>query len=177
MTEYHLIPDKAAWGDGPWISEPDLVLWVDPTTSLQCMVSRADFGHLCGYVGVPAGHPAYEKDYLAPECRQLDAHQGINFTRLFSLAELHGIEPPPTDSTPLWWIGFDCGHYRDYSPRAEAIRRQFAQEDPRMAEINARMAEQEAQLPFLRKTYCPLPYVQVEVIDLAAQLHAMEKPA
>ena len=57
--------------------------------------------HLCGYVGVPRGHPFYGWDYdtgnVYPPC-----HGGVTYSgkRLVS-------------SSNLWFIGFDCAHAGD----------------------------------------------------------------
>lgn len=55
--------DKAGWGDGPWQSEPDKRQWQDDATGLPCLIVRGPVGALCGYVGVPEGHPAYGLSY------------------------------------------------------------------------------------------------------------------
>lgn len=55
--------DKTAWGDGPWLNEPDKRQWQDEATGLSCLIVRGPVGALCGYVGVPEGHPAYGLSY------------------------------------------------------------------------------------------------------------------
>jgi hypothetical protein len=55
--------DKSDWGEGPWQDEPDKRQWQDEATGLPCLVVRNRGGALCGYVGVPAGHPCFEVDY------------------------------------------------------------------------------------------------------------------
>lgn len=57
------IHDKASWGPGPWHDEPDKIQWVDEETGLDCLIVRNHGGALCGYVGVPDGHPAYGVGY------------------------------------------------------------------------------------------------------------------
>ncbi len=34
MKEWTTVLDKATWGDGPWVDEPDKVHWIDPETDL-----------------------------------------------------------------------------------------------------------------------------------------------
>lgn len=51
--------EKAAWGPGPWVGEVDKAQWVDAATGLDCLIVRGPMGSLCGYVGVPEGHPLY----------------------------------------------------------------------------------------------------------------------
>ena len=62
--EYRTI-DTAAWGDGPWATEPDKIQWPDEETGYPCLIVRNGQvgGFLCGYVGVPKGHPAYGLNY------------------------------------------------------------------------------------------------------------------
>jgi hypothetical protein len=155
--EYRL-DDKSTWGDGPWQSEPDMLLWVDPQTGLQCMIARADFGHLCGYVGLLPGHPLHGKEYRNIA---LHAHGDINFANEFSLASLR-LDPPLNDSTPLWWLGFDCGHSWDFSPGMAAHIKELG-----ISNFDG------IELFNQPQRYCIIDYVFAEVTDLAAQLHAL----
>lgn len=54
-----LFPDeeKRAWGDGPWVNEPDRVEW--RYKGLPCLLKRGPLGNWCGYVGVPPEHPLH----------------------------------------------------------------------------------------------------------------------
>jgi hypothetical protein len=66
IEEYGTI-DKSTWAEGPWIEEPDKVQWIDQPTGLDCLIVRSlTTGGLCGYVGVPEGHPLYETPYNKP---------------------------------------------------------------------------------------------------------------
>ena len=58
--------DKSTWGRGPWQQEPDKKQWVDAATGLPCLIVRNHGGALCGYVGVPPGHPWHGKAYSGP---------------------------------------------------------------------------------------------------------------
>lgn len=61
--EYHTA-DKSTWGEGPWQDEPDKVQWQDEETGYPCLIVRnPHMGFLCGYVGVPPGHPAHGLSY------------------------------------------------------------------------------------------------------------------
>jgi hypothetical protein len=55
------IIDKSGWGDGAWQDEPDLLQWCARTPPhYECQVARSVVsGVLCGYVAIPAGHPAH----------------------------------------------------------------------------------------------------------------------
>lgn len=49
---------RSKWPQGPWHAEEyDKVVWIDPTTGLDCMLVRSYMGNWCGYVGVPEQHP------------------------------------------------------------------------------------------------------------------------
>ena len=62
-----MLPGKTEWGEGPWITEPDHVMWMDPTTGYLCTVERhPNFGFLCGYVGIPSGHMLHSVGYSQP---------------------------------------------------------------------------------------------------------------
>jgi hypothetical protein len=94
--------DKSTWGDGPWQSEPDEEAWTDAVTGLPCKIARhPHMGMLCGYVGVPAGHPLFGQHYDNVS-KYVEMHGGSTFAE----AEEDG----------LWWIGFDCGHAYDLAP-------------------------------------------------------------
>lgn len=61
---------------GPWTNEPDKAQWIDEATGLDCLIVRNRMGALCGYVGVPEGHPAHRQDYDNVDA---DAHGGLTF--------------------------------------------------------------------------------------------------
>ncbi len=100
--------EKTNFSKGPWNSEPDKVQWIDKASKLHCLIIRADgMGHLCGYVGLPAGHLWHGIGYedLSREYN-LDVHGGLTYSGPFD-----EIEPELT-----WWLGFDCAHAGDLSP-------------------------------------------------------------
>lgn len=120
--------DKARWGDGPWVTEPDKVQWIDAATGLDCLAVRHDrFGHWCGYVGVAEGHPAFELHYdqaaeLLPE--DGGVHGGLTYSDFCAENDKEqGICHVALDGRPerIWWLGFDCCHYLDLSPGLEAM--------------------------------------------------------
>lgn len=120
IVEYR---SKDEWPEGEWTFEPDHVRWTDAVTGFACMVNRIDLGSLCGYVGIPDGHPLYGLAY--DECRvscgeswcehtidaRIDVHGGVTWT---------GPDPTRTDTT-LWWIGFDTAHAYDLVPGMLAL--------------------------------------------------------
>lgn len=80
--EYHTIPNKADWGDGPWVREPDKAQWRDPETGLPCLIVRGPSGALCGYVGVPESHPMYNVEYdnVHNAYPDLSVHGGLTYS-------------------------------------------------------------------------------------------------
>lgn len=115
--EYRNI-DKSAWPDGPWQSEPDKRQWQDEATSLPCLLKRnPESGFLCGYVGVPPGHPAYEQDYSSVD---VSCHGGLTYSDFCMDEEEPGKSichiPAPGEPDRVWWLGFDCGHCYDSQP-------------------------------------------------------------
>lgn len=103
--------DKSKWGDGPWVNEPDKKQWQDEETGLPCLIHRNRLGALCGYVGVPAGHPWFEKDFLDiyPE-----VHGGLTYSGFCAAHICHVVEDGEDDH--VWWLGFDCAHGYDLCP-------------------------------------------------------------
>lgn len=93
---------KAGLPSGPWDTEPDQMEWSDGDTGLRCLIKRTpQLGNLCGYVGVPPGHPLHGQDY--PDVR-VSVH-GLTFA---------GFHPDVDADT--WWFGFDCAHHTDLVP-------------------------------------------------------------
>jgi hypothetical protein len=151
---YTDLVDRTGWADGPWKGEPDKIVWVDGATDLDCMMLRNHHGAWCGYVGVPPGHRFHGRDYGDVE---VEVHGGLTFS--------DGCAPGPTeasaaichDGTPgVWWLGFDCGHWRDRIPGLEA----------RLAYIGHPLPDD----PTFPTTYRRLNWVTREVEHLAAQL-------
>lgn len=130
MPDQTLTYAERPWPEGPWMNEPDRVLWTDPDTGLDCMVRRHDrSGHLCGYVAVPAGHPAHGQSYYhwdddeeyTPVQRAINGinvHGGLTYAEPCDGDQEAGIchIPRPGESDDAWWFGFDCAHHMDQSP-------------------------------------------------------------
>lgn len=141
--------DKSDWGAGPWQSEPDFKQWTDAATGYECVLARGPGGHLCGYVGIPAGHPWHSKDYNAtvdvPDSvrdRPIDIDK-IGVINLFCATvkgddiaagrldivlaiDVHGgltyarDKAPGAEKDGRWWFGFDCAHSGDLTPGSNA---------------------------------------------------------
>lgn len=120
-------PDFRPPGDGPWTDEPDKAHWIDPATNFDCLIHRHQrHGNLCGYVGLPTGHPWHglnfrdidaiahddQLNYAAP-C-QGGAEDGEHGAAGICHVPLPGRDPH------VWWVGFHCAGFRDLAPTFEA---------------------------------------------------------
>lgn len=151
---------KAKYDDGPWMAEPDKVQWTDPATGLVCLIHRNPLGALCGYVGVPASHPYYGKDYEAPN---VEVHGGLTYADKCmeerpnepeGFGVCHVVEP--FENANVWWFGFDCAHFMDFIPG--------------MYTAEMRSAGLGSVARDSREVYRDVSYVRREVTDLARQL-------
>lgn len=144
--------------DGPWMSEPDKVHWIDPATDLDCLAVRNHFGAWCGYVGLPPGHPHHGAGYETPE---VEVHGGLTFAdscRESDEGEGHGICHVPLPGRPhdVWWLGFDCAHAFDLTP--------YNASDPWYREQSWHRDD----------VYRDLDYVKAECASLAKQLASVQ---
>lgn len=118
---------RAEWEPGPWDSEPDKVQWKDDATGLDCLANRHPRnGNWCGYVGLPPGHRFHGVDYddvkiEGNEDCYVRVHGGLTFASECEPADdpSRGIchVAAPGEPDKLWWLGFDCAHSDDASPR------------------------------------------------------------
>lgn len=114
--------DRSNWPERPgaeWEDEPDKKQWLDKETSLPCLIVRGPSGALCGYVGVPSTHPAFEKGYNDV---LVDVHGDLTFSGKCHPVEkfkgiCHIVEEGDDDN--VWWLGFDCAHSGDELPAYE----------------------------------------------------------
>ncbi len=107
--------DKEKWPAGPWKSEPDLLYWMT-NLGLPALIRRNRwFGHLTGYVGVPAGHKDFERTY---DSLSYSVHGGLTFADYWPEFPDH------------WWIGFDCNHEGDFAPMWRPREFNFTDESP-----------------------------------------------
>lgn len=120
MTKEWRFPElKALLGSGPWQNEPDKMQWEDETTGLACLIVRSpSMGALCGYVGVPEGHPWHGLNYR--ELDHLTVHGGITFTKKCHGKDTErGVCHVTEKEDNVWWIGFDCCQSCDLCPIVE----------------------------------------------------------
>lgn len=132
IHEYTTI-DKSSWGPGPWQDEPDKQQLLDEATDYDVLIVRVPHsGHLCGYIGLPEGHPAYGLDYDQASAlgkpdedgyRSLRVHGGPTFSGFCQKdAEEDGICHVPLEGRPakVFWLGFDAIHSGDFGPATSA---------------------------------------------------------
>lgn len=155
--------DKSKWGPGPWQDEPDKIQWIDSATNLDCLMVRHEkYGHWCGYVGVPPGHPFHGQHYDKPD---VDVHGGLTFADACheGLPEGHGICHVPETGRPddVWW--FDFHHAFDIAPGFEVYMKETLP-----AELWA-----DHQKYRTEDTYRDAAYVRNEVESAAKQLKEM----
>lgn len=165
--EYRTI-DKSTWGPGPWQDEPDKRQWENQPTGLPCLIVRGPAGALCGYVGIPKGHPYYGRHY---DEVPVEAHGGLTFgdyCRVDSPEDSSICHVPgPGEPDDVYWLGFDCAHAGDVSPATDALIRQ--RYDPQ--EWANRMQV------FAGYVYRDVAYVTAEVDALAVQLAGLASRA
>ncbi len=174
--------------EGEWENEPEQEEF--DHAELPCVVTRNDYmGNLCGYVGVPPGHPLYSKVKM----------RDLNEIHRDGLEKPDGgwiIEPKPDIEPNMhdlsWqdvevevhggltygalgdgefgrkagfkWFGFDCAHAWDYSPPMSK----------EVADIHYRITGRVG--PGEHEEYRNWEYVKKEVEHLAEQLAAMWQP-
>ena len=119
-------PGTKAFAQGPWSHEPNETEW--EAYDLPCCIIRDSWsGHLCGYVGVPKGHPFYGKDYSLEILVFSETGTGYFLPKVgwctseyFSLPfSAHGglTFAEKGKDNDFWWFGFDCAHKGDLQPK------------------------------------------------------------
>lgn len=159
-TKEYTTIDRSGWPSGEWDGEPDKVQWQDEETGLPCLAVRNRSGAWCGYVGVAEGHPWFKQSYddVLVEC-----HGGPTFSDFCqphtseadSICHVPGVGEPDR----IWWIGFDCNHGYDWTPRSA-------------------MMERDRGYPFTRavcEVYRTLQYVKNECRSIACQAKEVEQ--
>lgn len=118
VSTIYAVMDKAGWGDGPWMGEPDWIAWIDEETAYPCMIVRGPLGTLNGYVRVPDDHPCHglALDVIDDD---VDTHGGVTFAEGFQPGSQnpdYARMPGVFQGEKGWWIGFDTGHWNDVAP-------------------------------------------------------------
>lgn len=142
--------DRIGWESGAWDDEPDRVewRWLGPPR-LACLIVRGPSGALCGYVGVPPGHPYHGLDYQ--KCDVVDVHGGLTYADKCAESGHICHVARPGEADDVWWLGFDCAHYGDRKPNHPPELRAYGE------------------------AYRSIAYVRREVEQLAAQLCRVAK--
>ena len=97
--------DRTGWPSGPWDIEEDEKHWVYESGLHGLILRCSGQGHLCGYVGLPKGHPWYGLHYS-----DIPLTRGVHGELTYAGCGLRGVP------RYLWWVGFDCGHSFDFMP-------------------------------------------------------------
>lgn len=110
MEETTFVADRSSWSEGPWDAEPeDRVDFLH--AGFSCFIKRGPMGAWCGYVGVPATHPAYGQYY---DEVKVEVHGGLTYADQCRGSICH----VPQEGMPedVWWLGFDTAHAGDLVP-------------------------------------------------------------
>lgn len=130
MKEFDPYKNKESWGPGEWQTEPDRIEWRYKGFPLLMVRNTRVTGSWCGYVGVPSSHPFYKTNYN--EIGNVDVHGGLTYSDKCRADICH--EPKKGESDDIWWLGFDCSHCDDISPKMgatmEFLRKQMGQTMP-----------------------------------------------
>lgn len=108
--------DRTGWPAGPWDGEPDREEWRH--RGMPCLIVRNGLGALCGYVGVPPGHPWHGKGYDDVDAH---AHGGLTFSGPCHPDSPICHVPQAGEPDDVWWQGFDCCHLGDRTPEMEKM--------------------------------------------------------
>jgi hypothetical protein len=115
--------DKKRWPPGPWDGEPDRTEFVTEA-GFPAITLRNRWGALCGYVGVPPGHPwhgkSYDDLYDHEADGSIDVHGGLTYSESCQGFVCH--EAKLGEPADVWWLGFDCAHAWDITPATQAYR-------------------------------------------------------
>lgn len=109
-------------GPGEWDKEPDKAQWEHE--GFDCLIVRGPLGALCGYVGIPKDHKLYGCDYpWVNEFYDISVHGGLTFANECQPGEMErAICHKDGVNDDVWWLGFDCCHYRDFIPHHKRER-------------------------------------------------------
>jgi thiol-disulfide isomerase/thioredoxin len=126
----HGVYDRSTWGSGPWDNEPDKMQYWDSKYNFPVVIKRNAMGSLCGYVGVSPGHPWYGQRYDKVDVHgeYVSVHGGLTHADGCDHGEwaksiCHTVpEGQPDD---VFWLGFDCGHCDDISPKYVDLNREL----------------------------------------------------
>lgn len=97
------------------VDRPECVLAKGEHAGFEWVVAHNNFGHRCGYVRVPGGHPWHGKH----DSIDAEVHGGLTFSQ--------ADKPCGKGDDDAWWLGFDCAHSCD-APDPELLKKSGAHE-------------------------------------------------
>jgi len=121
--------DKSKWPRrGDWNDEPDRIEWrYGGTPRFPLLIVRGPSGALCGYVGVPPGHPHHGVKWDKIESDLSGAHCGLTYSSPCAEGGHICHVARKGEADDVWWLGFDCAHSGDICPSYDDARHeQFA---------------------------------------------------
>lgn len=87
----------------------------DKYKGYEYLVVLTNYGHRCGYVAIPEGHPLHAcEGYDDERISELDMHGGCTFYQKQMTDEVCSDK----------WIGFDCAHFQD-KPDLPALKKHY----------------------------------------------------
>jgi len=157
--------ENSSWGEGEWLTEPDMLAQIKGEYKGYPYILTRNFGgSWCGYVAVDGSCDWI----LVDKYSCLDVHGGVTWSD-------HRLPWEENENIETFWIGFDCAHYHDYSPRHEKILEQTGEilGDPYKA-----LAEQQQKLKancpvaagFWNRTYKTLEFARNEIESMIDQI-------
>lgn len=153
--------NKKNFPEGPWNKEPNKIYF--QAHGFECIIKRhAEFGHLCGYVGVPKGHPMFNVSSQNEKCLELNVHGSLTYSN-----ECQGDICHP-GKNKVFWLGFDCAHNGDYIPKITPVMYGKMPYNKHLKKTSDMPAE-----AFVREDYKDVEFVKEECIRLAEQLSEM----
>lgn len=145
--------NKAEWPAGPWIEEPDYMLWLSPDSMYPCVLRRNMLGAWAGFVGIAPDHPLYQATHTEMAIESIDIYGGVVFTG-FSPEDDIEVSPP----IRRWWIGFGCMTPDDATPRQAKKPKSTKKVAPKKSTKKS------------AATYKTIEFVRAHTESLAAQL-------
>ena len=157
------------------------------------VVIFSKMGHRCGYVAIKPSHPLfgfdYDQDIKLPELLQeiksstigkksiidimcwngesttlsllINVHGGLTYSSLGHLTSY-----PTIQFDPVWWLGFDCGHFED-AKDTHAMQKHFPS--------YYKLLQEDDLLPrFIGNTVKSKQYVADECLSMIQQLDCIK---
>lgn len=154
-----------------YLTEPDREAFVHD--GYTCVIIRhPDLKHLCGYVGIPKGHPLFGKDMESDECNRLAVHGCITYS------DNHLPLTKPNKKPKYWWLGFDTAHGFDVIPELQGGLIPFTEE--LLKKLGIEWPSKEKLMKIMKENekhskYRTIEYVKQELIKLVAQVKEFGK--